>query len=89
MAIKSRFDILKEDKRPRRSCIVCGKALASSYTDDTCQDCKDDAIYRDVKEYILHNDAGEYEVAEKFGLPVSTIRKWIKLGYMEYKKDKW
>lgn len=87
MSMRSRFDLLEGDRRPRRACKVCGRALASSYADDTCQECREEAIYQDVKKYVSENDVGEYDVAEKFDIPVSTVRKWVKMGYMDYKKD--
>ena len=89
MSSRSRFDILEENnRRPRRVCVVCGRAMASSYKGDTCQECKEEAIYPQVKEYVLHHDVGELEVAEKFDIPVSTVRKWVRLGYMDYKDDR-
>ncbi len=85
----NRFDILRQnDRLPRRVCRECGRALASSYPDDLCQECKDDAIYKEVKAYVTENDVGEYELAEKFGIPVESIRRWVRLGYMDYKKRK-
>ncbi len=87
---KSRFDLLNEknDRRPRRICKSCGRALASSHIGDICQSCKEDAIYREVKQYVSENDVGEYDVAQKFDIPVETVRKWVQLGYMEYKTNK-
>ena len=86
MSVRSRYDLLQDERRPRKVCSVCGRALASSYPGDTCQDCKDEAIYQEVKKYVIENDVGELDVSEKFGIPVSTVRKWVNLGYMEYKK---
>ncbi len=89
MSKRSRFDLLNEQqRRPRRICVVCGKALASSYADDTCEECRADAIYKDVRKFVEENDVGEYDVAEKFNIPVETVRRWVKLGYMDYKPNR-
>ena len=89
MSKRSRFDILlQEPRRHRKACVVCGRALASSYADDTCEECKYDALYKKVREFVENNDVGEYEVAEEFDIPVETVRRWVKLGYMDYKKPK-
>ncbi len=88
MARLSRFDILAEnDRRPRRACKECGRPLASSHIGDLCEKCRDDAIYQEVKKYVTENDVGEYEVAEKFDIPVETVRRWVKEGYMDYKTN--
>ncbi len=85
MAIKRFYS---EDKFDRRYCDVCGKALPGSYKGSTCADCKDDALYKEVKEFILHNEATELEVADKFDLPLDTIRRWIREGHLSYKDQK-
>ena len=86
MARINRFDLIEENRRPRKVCSKCGKALPSSWIGDMCQECHDDSIYKEVRKYVEENDVGEYEVAEKFDIPVSTVRRWVKLGYMDYKK---
>ena len=77
-----------EDRFDRCYCDVCGKALPRSYRDSVCSDCKHDAIYKEVKEFILHNDVTELEVAEQFDLPLETIRRWIREGHLSYKDQK-
>ncbi len=89
MARLSRFDLLEgNDRRPRRVCKECGRPIASSVIGDLCQNCKDDAIYKEVRKYVEENDVGEYEVADKFDIPVESVRRWVKMGYMDYKKPK-
>ena len=79
--------VLSDDKFGRNRCDVCGKAMPMSYKDTVCSDCKADAIYKEVKEYIIHNDVTELEVADKFDLPLETIRRWVREGHLSYKEQ--
>ena len=69
-------------------CEQCGKALPRRYTYPLCEACRDDARYKEVKEYIMHNDVTELEVADHFNLPLETIQRWIKEGHLSYKDKK-
>jgi hypothetical protein len=43
-------------------------------------------LFNEVKEFIRsRNDVNENDVAEKFDIPVSKVRDWIKEGRIQYK----
>ena len=79
---------LDDSANSLRRCEKCGKALPRRHVGSICTDCQHDAIYRDVKEFILHNDVTELEVADHFDLPLETIQRWIKEGHLSYKDQK-
>ena len=47
----------------------------------------DEELYAEVKEYILHNNVTEMEVAETFGIPLKQVRAWIKDGRIDYRNN--
>lgn len=73
----------EEKERPR--CKKCGRILPKGYKEEYCNSCKDDILYRKVKEYVLTHDCTEQEVAEKLSIPLDKIHEWIGKGYMSYK----
>lgn len=82
-----RIDLKNSGSKLRR-CEKCGKALSRRHIGTICTECEQDAIYKDVKEFILHNDVTELEVADHFQLPLETIQRWIKEGHLSYKENK-
>lgn len=74
------FDNLKLCKR-------CKRQLPSTYEEDLCPICINQALFEDVKDYIRGNDVNEMDVAEHFHIPVATIKAWIKEGRIEYKDE--
>ncbi|MCR5545406.1 MAG: hypothetical protein K6F30_02915 [Lachnospiraceae bacterium] len=85
MSLK-RFNFDEPESNLRR-CEKCGKALPRRYIYDICEQCEHDAMYKDVKEYIMKNNVTELEVADHFHLPLETIQRWIKEGHLSYKKN--
>lgn len=69
-------------------CPRCGRPMPLSWHYPICPICKDDDLYHEVKDYILHNDVTELQVADHFGIPLSKIRQWIKEGYIDYRIKK-
>jgi hypothetical protein len=68
-------------------CSICGKRLPDSYTEDCCPSCLDARLLRDAKDYIRENNVNEYQVAEHFGIPVRTVKDWIRAGHIEYRTN--
>jgi len=68
-------------------CESCGKQLPANSKEPICWLCKDQELFEEVKEYIRNNDVREYEIATKFNIPVSHVRKWIREGRIQYKES--
>lgn len=68
-----------------RYCEICRRPLPQSFEGTVCPLCKEHALFMQVKDFIRENDVTEYEVAEKFNLPLSRIKQWIREGRIEYK----
>lgn len=78
--------------RPRfkesKTCAKCGRDLHESYPYELCPACMEFELFSEVKEYIRSNeDVHEQDVAEKFHIPLSTVRGWIREGRIQYKGD--
>lgn len=65
-------------------CENCRKPLPISYKDALCPNCKESALFHEVKEYIRENIVNEYQVAEHFHIPRRQVREWIREGRIEY-----
>ena len=85
MKIKTSFSNLNS----RRVCQKCGCLLKRNKKGDLCPACQDKELYRQVKEFILHNDVTEVQVADQFDIPLSKVREWIREGYIEYRRNSW
>ena len=68
-----------------RECLHCHRALPSSYTGSICPSCRDNELFREVKEYIRAYDVNEYDVAAHFHIPLRKVKEWIREGRIEYK----
>lgn len=77
---------LDENTSRIKHCSKCGKALPRRHQGDLCDDCLYDLRYRDVKEYVIHNDVTELEVSEHFDLPLEVVQRWIREGHLSYKE---
>ena len=75
----------EDTARPKKLCSNCGKPIARSQKETLCPDCLDNILYPQVKDYILHNNVTEIEVAEHFNIPLQKVRRWISDGRIEYK----
>ena len=77
---------LNENTTRIKHCTNCGKALPRRHSGDLCDDCLYNLRYKDVKEYVLHNDVTELEVSDKFDLPLEVVQRWIREGHLSYKE---
>ncbi len=68
-----------------KTCIVCGRPLPDDFEGDMCPPCKEHDLFQQVKEYIRSNDVNEFDVADKFELPLLKVKSWIREGRIEYK----
>lgn len=71
--------------REQKTCAQCGRYLDERYPDEICPTCAEMNLFAEVKEYIRENDVRETDVAEKFDIPVSKVRGWIREGRIQYK----
>lgn len=70
-----------------KSCSVCGRQLPADYKKDYCPSCEEEALFKEIREYIRSHRVTEFELAEVFGIPQSKVRKWIKEGRIEYAEE--
>lgn len=77
---------LNESPSRIKHCTNCGKALPRRHSGDLCDDCLYNLKYKDVKEYVLHNDVTEMEVSDEFDLPLEVVQRWIREGHLSYKE---
>lgn len=66
-------------------CEICHKKLPPDCTDTICPICSEHLLFQQVKEFIRSNDVNEYQVAERFDIPVGLVRAWIREGRIQYK----
>lgn len=69
-------------------CSNCHKPMTLSYEEDCCPACKDQLLFRDVKDYIRSHDVNEYNVADHFNIPIQKVRGWIREGRIQYKDER-
>ncbi|MCR5666311.1 MAG: hypothetical protein K6G01_05730 [Eubacterium sp.] len=74
-------------RTPIKQCEECGRAMPMDYPHDICPTCRENELFREVREYIRANDVNEYQVADKFDLPVEQVKQWIRSGRIEYKQQ--
>ncbi|MBQ7077113.1 MAG: hypothetical protein IJM91_03140 [Lachnospiraceae bacterium] len=67
-------------------CKGCHVLLAPEYEFDMCPTCIEQETFKLVRDYIRSNEVTEYDVAERFDLPVSRVKAWIKEGRIQYKE---
>ncbi len=77
--------MLFEENRVKR-CENCGRSIPNDYPGDICPACKDAVLFSQVRDYVRAYDVNEYDVAEKFDIPVKKVKAWIREGRMEYKE---
>ncbi len=79
--------MLTKDKNyhNQKTCVQCGRYLDDRYPGEICPTCEEMNLFSKVKEYIRENDVRETDVAEKFDIPVSKVRGWIREGRIQYK----
>ncbi len=68
-------------------CTNCGRRLIREAKDGLCPMCAEQVLFCEVRDYIRANDVKDYDVAEKFGIPLAKVKQWIKQGRIQYKND--
>lgn len=68
-------------------CEFCGRRLPRDYSEAFCPTCLDYKLLNDVKDFIRENDVNEYQVAERFQIPLKQVKEWIREGRIEYRKN--
>ena len=69
-----------------KMCTFCGAPIPKTSEDPYCPQCRERVLFFNVKDYICENDVNEFQVAAHFGIPLRTVKGWIKEGRIEYKK---
>lgn len=69
-----------------RECKQCKRILPKNCSGDICPTCVEINLFSEVREYIRNNDVNEFDVVEKFHIPRSKVKGWIKEGRIEYKE---
>ena len=67
-------------------CEICHRDLPLNYKETACPACSEYVLFQQVKEYIRASDVNEYQVADRFHIPLSLVRKWIREGRVQYKE---
>ena len=67
-------------------CEFCGAPIPRNSEEKFCERCRDRILFQQVKDYIRANDVNEFQVAAHFGIPLRTVKGWIKEGRIEYKE---
>lgn len=67
-------------------CEICHRNIPLNYQETTCPACSEYLLFQQVKEYIRSEDVNEYQVADRFRIPLSLVRKWIREGRIQYKE---
>ena len=67
-------------------CEICHRNLPLNYKGTACPSCEEYALFQQVKEYIRASDVNEYQVADRFDIPLQLVRKWIREGRIQYKE---
>jgi predicted amidophosphoribosyltransferase len=84
--------IMKSNKSDKKNsinykvCAYCGAAIPRNSEESYCDQCRDRILFFDVKDFIRENDVNEFQVAAHFGIPLRTVKAWIKEGRIEYKE---
>ncbi len=81
----------KKGKSKQRSnvkvCVNCGRRLVRSSENGLCPMCAEQELFNEVRDYIRANDVKDYDVAQKFGIPLNKVKEWIRQGRIQYKND--
>ena len=76
----------KQQINTPEQCEMCQHRLPPKYKKKICPSCLEYLLFQQVKEFIRSGDFNEYQVAHKFNIPLSTVRKWIREGRIQYKE---
>lgn len=76
----------KSDSSNYKYCQYCGTTMPVTVKYPYCDSCREIILFQKVKDFIRENDVNEFQVAAQFGLPLRTVKGWIKEGRIEYKE---
>lgn len=82
MAVLKHTDTIISEKK---NCGRCGKMLPKSWKDEYCDQCKEELLFDEVRDFIRSNNVTEQDVADHFGIPKAKVKQWIRAGRVEYK----
>lgn len=71
-----------------RVCVNCGVTYMIRLSRPICPSCYEEVLFADVRKFIQDNDVTEFEVANKFNIPIRLVKKWIRQGRVSYKENK-
>ncbi|MCR5094304.1 MAG: hypothetical protein K6B72_10060 [Lachnospiraceae bacterium] len=70
-----------------KRCKECGRYMPERLTGEICPACEERMLFSQVRDYIRENDVRDWEVAEHFGIPRATVKRWIEEGRIQYKEE--
>ena len=76
----------KTDSSNYKYCQYCGTTMPITVKHPYCDSCRYIILFQEVKDFIRENDVNDFQVAAQFGLPLRTVKGWIKEGRIEYKE---
>ena len=76
----------KSDSSNYKYCQYCGTTMPVTVKYPYCDSCREIILFQKVKDFIRENDVNEFQVAAQFGLPLPSVKGWIKEGRIEYKE---
>ena len=68
-------------------CQFCGCPIDAKSEINVCSVCEENELFHKVKDFIRENNVNEFQVASEFNIPINQVKKWIRDGRIEYKKD--
>ena len=91
MALKPRLDIDELQRKQsinHKYCEHCGQPIPRSSEFACCAHCQETILFHEVKTYIRENNVNEFQVAERFGIPLRIVKHWMKEKRIEYVNPK-
>ncbi|MBP3677073.1 MAG: hypothetical protein J6I97_01865, partial [Agathobacter sp.] len=65
-------------------CEHCGAAIPRSAEFACCAKCQETILFHEVKNYIRENNVNEFQVAERFNIPLRLVKQWMRELRIEY-----
>lgn len=91
MGLKPRLDIDELQRKQsinHKYCEHCGQPIPRSAEFNCCAHCQETILFHEVKNYIRENNVNEFQVAERFGIPLRIVKHWMKERRIEYVNPK-
>ena len=87
MNSKPRLDLDELERKQtirHKYCEHCGQPIPRSAEFACCLNCQETILFHEVKNYIRENNVNEFQVAERFGIPLRIVKQWMKERRSEY-----